>query len=110
LAEAMLYESGITFPYQTGTIYSFCISAKLNMGAGRIMGFIDNVCPSAYEMSPQRTIDNCEIPCTDKVKTAIFIYKTRVKPHECYSIKSFDGRRNGCLRSFHQNKSPNSNS
>jgi elongation factor G len=65
------------------------------MGAGRIMGFIDNVCPSAYEMPPQRTIDNCEIPSTDKVKKAIFIYKTRVVPHECYSIKSFDGRRNG---------------
>lgn len=64
-----------SFPYQTGTIYSFCISAKLNMGAGRIMGFIDNVCPSAYEMSPQRTIDNFEIPSTDKVKTAILFIK-----------------------------------
>ena len=59
----------------------FCISAKQNMGAGRIMGFIDNVCPSAYEMPPQLTIDNREIPCSDKGKTAIFIYKTLSEPH-----------------------------
>ncbi|RYG41194.1 MAG: GTP-binding protein, partial [Chitinophagaceae bacterium] len=31
----------------------FCLSAKKNMGSGRLMGFIDNVCPSANEMPPQ---------------------------------------------------------
>ena len=25
----------------------FCLSAERNMGSGRLMGFIDNVCPSA---------------------------------------------------------------
>ncbi|MBN8567139.1 MAG: elongation factor G [Flavobacteriales bacterium] len=59
----------------------FCLSAKQNMGGGRLMGFIDNVCPSAYEMPPQLTIDNREIPCDDKAKTAIFIYKTVSEPH-----------------------------
>lgn len=59
----------------------FCISAKQNMGGGRLMGFIDNVCPSAYEMPPQLTIDNREIECSDKGKTAIFIYKTIAEPH-----------------------------
>jgi len=59
----------------------FCISAKQNMGGGRLMGFIDNVCPSAYEMPPQLTIDNREIACSDKGKTAIFIYKTIAEPH-----------------------------
>ena len=28
----------------------FCVSAERNMGSGRLMGFIDNVCPSANEM------------------------------------------------------------
>ena len=32
----------------------FCISAERNMGSGRLMGFIDNVCPSANEMPPNR--------------------------------------------------------
>lgn len=59
----------------------FCISAKQNMGGGRLMGFIDNVCPSAYEMPAQLTIDNREIECSDKGKTAIFIYKTIAEPH-----------------------------
>jgi len=31
----------------------FCLSAERNMGSGRLMGFIDNVCPSANEMPPQ---------------------------------------------------------
>ena len=34
----------------------FCLSALRNMGSGRLMGFIDNVCPSANEMPPQKTI------------------------------------------------------
>src|SRR5882724_1488407 len=33
----------------------FCLSAARNMGSGRLMGFIDNVCPSANEMAPQIT-------------------------------------------------------
>src|SRR5690606_38002755 len=33
----------------------FCLSAERNMGSGRLMGFIDNVCASAHEMPPQIT-------------------------------------------------------
>ncbi len=32
----------------------FCLSAERNMGSGRLMGFIDNVCPSANEMPPKK--------------------------------------------------------
>jgi elongation factor G len=41
----------------------FCLSAERNMGSGRLMGFIDNVCPSANEMPPQKTIGakNCPV-------------------------------------------------
>jgi len=59
----------------------FCVSAKQNMGSGRLMGFIDNACPSAYEMPPKVTLDNREIPCNEHGKTAIFIYKTVSEPH-----------------------------
>src|SRR3984893_930961 len=41
----------------------FCVSAKKNMGSGRIMGFIDNVCPSASEMPPQKTSAGDLLPC-----------------------------------------------
>jgi elongation factor G len=59
----------------------FCVSAKLNMGAGRLMGFIDNVCPSAFEMPKQKTIAGEEINCSEKGNKAIFVYKTVSEPH-----------------------------
>src|ERR1041385_7379671 len=33
----------------------FCLSAKKNMGNGRLMGFIDNVAPSATQLLPEKT-------------------------------------------------------
>ncbi|RAR70613.1 elongation factor G [Flavobacterium aciduliphilum] len=59
----------------------FCVSAKQNMGCGRIMSFIDNVCPSAYEMPKQKTIEGAEIECTETADAALFIYKTLSEPH-----------------------------
>ncbi|HZH95272.1 MAG TPA: GTP-binding protein, partial [Flavisolibacter sp.] len=41
----------------------FCLSATRNMGSGRLMGFIDNVCPSANEMPPQKTVRGEELTC-----------------------------------------------
>ncbi len=59
----------------------FCISAKLNMGAGRLMGFIDNVCPPANEMPAQTTLDGKQLPCDANGAACIFIYKTISEPH-----------------------------
>ena len=59
----------------------FCASAEKNMGSGRIMGFIDNVCPSANEMPPQKTKAGKELPCNANGPTCIFIFKTIIEPH-----------------------------
>jgi len=59
----------------------FCISAKKNMGSGRLMGFIDNVAPSAFEMNGELTIDDKEIACNPKEKTSIFVFKTINEPY-----------------------------
>lgn len=59
----------------------FCVSAEKNMGAGRLMSFIDNVCPSAYEMPEKLTTDGRLVKCSDKEKSAIFIFKTITEPH-----------------------------
>ncbi len=59
----------------------FCMSAKRNMGAGRLMGFIDNVCPPANEMAPQKTVDDRIIPCDATSPVCIFVYKTVSEPH-----------------------------
>jgi elongation factor G len=59
----------------------FCLSAERNMGSGRLMGFIDNVCPSANEMPPQKTKIGDELPCEANGPACIFIYKTISEPH-----------------------------
>ncbi|HUQ67311.1 MAG TPA: elongation factor G [Flavitalea sp.] len=59
----------------------FCVSAKKNMGSGRLMGFIDNVCPSANEMPPQKTRSGNQLLCDPNGPACIFIYKTISEPH-----------------------------
>ena len=59
----------------------FCLSAERNMGSGRLMGFIDNVCPSANEMPPQTTKSGDKLPSEANGPACIFIYKTISEPH-----------------------------
>lgn len=59
----------------------FCLSAERNMGSGRLMGFIDNVCPSANEMPPQQTKKSESLTCDANGPACIFIYKTVSEPH-----------------------------
>lgn len=59
----------------------FCASAEKNMGSGRIMSFIDYVCPAANEMPPQKTKTNDELPCNSRGPACIFVFKTIIEPH-----------------------------
>src|SRR5689334_8715326 len=59
----------------------FCLSAERNMGSGRLMGFIDNVCPSANEIPPQKTKAGDKVECDANGPACIFIYKTVSEPH-----------------------------
>ena len=59
----------------------FCLSAERNMGSGRLMGFIDNVCPSANEMPPQITKAGDALPCEANGPACIFVYKTVSESH-----------------------------
>ncbi len=59
----------------------FCLSAVRDMGSGRIMGFIDNVCPSANEMPPQLTSSGDKLECDPNGPVCLFIYKTVSEPH-----------------------------
>lgn len=59
----------------------FCLSAEKDMGSGRLMGFIDNVCPSANEMPPQKTMSGEDISCDANGPACIFVYKTTSEPH-----------------------------
>lgn len=59
----------------------FCLSAERNMGGGRLMGFIDNVCPSANEMPPQTTKSGEKLPCDPAGPACLFVYKTVSESH-----------------------------
>lgn len=59
----------------------FCLSAERNMGSGRLMGFIDNVCPSANEMPPQITTSGDKLESNANGPACIFVYKTVSEPH-----------------------------
>ena len=59
----------------------FCLSAKKNMGSGRLMSFIDNVVPSATELFPEKLVDGKELPCDPKGPPAVFVFKTLIEPH-----------------------------
>jgi elongation factor G len=59
----------------------FCISAKEDMGSGRMMGFIDNVAPSAGEMPSEKSVDGREISGSVSGQPVIFIYKSLIEPH-----------------------------
>ncbi|MEQ9442567.1 MAG: elongation factor G [Cyclobacteriaceae bacterium] len=59
----------------------FCLSAKQNMGSGRMMGFIDNVAPGACDMAPEPTVAGKEIDCDPSKPTSLFVFKTLIEPY-----------------------------
>lgn len=59
----------------------FCLSAKMDMGSGRMMGFIDNVAPSATEMPAEKSADGHDVPCNPAGQPVLFVYKSLIEPH-----------------------------
>ncbi|MCK7557670.1 hypothetical protein MKQ70_22745 [Chitinophaga sedimenti] len=51
------------------------------MGGGRLMGFIDNVAPSAVDMPPETSEEGREIKCDPSGATSLFVFKTLLEPH-----------------------------
>jgi elongation factor G len=58
----------------------FCCSATKNMGSGRIMGFINDICPAPSDRPPKLLQDGTRLPCKVEGPTTIFIYKTISEP------------------------------
>jgi len=59
----------------------FVVSAKKNMGSGRLMGFIDNVAPSPLEAKPEHLLDGKEIAFDQNQPTTVFVFKTHLEPN-----------------------------
>ncbi len=58
----------------------FCASADRNMGSGRVMGFINDICPSPADRPPALLEDGETLACDSNDETSVFIYKTLSEP------------------------------
>ena len=71
----------------------FCAAAEKNIGAGRIMSYIDFVCPAANERPAQETKAGTALPCDPNGPACLFVFKTIIEPHigELSLFKVFSG-------------------
>ncbi len=71
----------------------FCINAKHNMGARRLMEFINNSCPAPNEMPPVKTTNGKELSCDPAKDTSLFVFKTVIESHlgEVSFFKVYNG-------------------
>lgn len=74
--------AGIKIGMLNGELFPvFCVSALNDMGTGRLMGFIDNVAPSAEDMKPEQTTDGKEVLAKKENPVALFVFKTVYQPN-----------------------------
>lgn len=59
----------------------FCMSAKKNMGSGRMMGFIDNVAPTPQEAKPELSTDGTPLPLDPTKPPVLFVFKSHLEPN-----------------------------
>jgi elongation factor G len=57
-----------------------CVSAERNMGSGRLMGFINDICPNPAQRPPVELEGGGSKRCDASGKTSVFIYKTINEP------------------------------
>ena len=58
-----------------------CISAKKNMGVGRLLEFISDAAPSPHEVSLPATKDGEDVKCDKSAPASVFVFKTSVEQH-----------------------------
>ncbi len=59
----------------------FVMSAKKNMGTGRMMGFIDNVAPSPSDAKPEKITSGKELSYDRSQPAVLFIFKSHLEPN-----------------------------
>jgi elongation factor G len=73
---------GIRMGIKTRNMFPvLCVSAKKNMGVGRLLEFIANTAPSPGESGPAVTTDGDEVPCDAGGPASVFVFKTSLEQH-----------------------------
>ena len=72
---------GLRIAMANRSIYPlFCCSANKNMGSGRIMGFLNDVCPSPADRKELKLVGGETLKCDSSGDATIFIFKTHNEP------------------------------
>ncbi len=58
----------------------FCCSALQDMGSGRVMGFINDICPSPADRPAAELEGGGALECNSKDSTTVFVFKTVSEP------------------------------
>jgi len=79
-----------------GMFPAFCINAKHNMGAGRLMEFITNTAPAPNEMPAVKTTSGKELTYDPSAPTSLLVFKTSIESHlgEVSYFKVYNGEVN----------------
>ncbi|MTI86395.1 MAG: elongation factor G [Balneolaceae bacterium] len=75
-------QKGLHLSLVKGQIYPlFCACASLNMGTGRIMGFMNDVAPNPMEGNPPKDQNEENFDLDPDGKPVIFLFKTHSESH-----------------------------
>ncbi len=75
-------QNGLRLAVQTADFFPvFCVSARHNMGSGRLMGFIHDICPTAAEMAPAALSDGGAVKPDPQGEPLAFVFKTVSEAH-----------------------------
>lgn len=59
----------------------FCVSAKKNMGVGRLLEFVCNIAPAPSQVPMREIVQGKPVVMDEKSPTSLFVFKTALEPH-----------------------------
>ncbi len=59
----------------------FCVSAKKNMGVGRLLEFICNIAPAPSQVPMREIVQGKPVVMNETSPTSLFVFKTALEPH-----------------------------
>jgi len=59
----------------------FCVSAKKNMGVGRLLEFVCNIAPAPSQVPMREIIQGKPVVMSESAPTSLFVFKTALEPH-----------------------------
>ena len=72
---------GLTIALANQQVYPvFCCSSTMNMGSGRIMGFINDIAPSPSDRPPAELEEGGILEISEQGPTVAFVYKSMSEP------------------------------